>query len=195
MNLIAIHGFKQSGKDTLADLLVEEFGYTKVAFADRLKEAIHHIFGVDRKLLFGTEQDKQKLSPVRWEDFNHLSKPGPDHPTYLSIRELLQIFATEICREKIPSIWYRYLPIPADSKIVISDCRFKNEADFLKQRNTILIKVNRSNANSTNHESERGLPDEMMDYILSNNLDLDSFLADGRQLFLQLGLKPQEQSS
>ena len=192
MNLIAIHGFKQSGKDTLADLLVDEFGYTKVAFADRLKEAIHHIFGVDRKLLFGDEHDKQQLSPVRWEDLHQIRKSDSDHPTLLSIRELLQIFATEICRDKIPSIWYRYLPIPPDAKIVISDCRFRNEADFLKERQATLIKVIRNNVHSTNHKSERGLPDGMMDHILSNDRDLNSFLTNGRQLFLQLGLKPQK---
>lgn len=192
MNLIAIHGFKQSGKDTLADLLVDEFGYTKVAFADRLKEAIHHIFGIDRKLLFGDDQDKQQLSPVRWEDLLHIRKTETDHPTHLSIRELLQVFATEICRDKIPSIWYRYLPIPPNAKVVISDCRFRNEAEFLKERRATLIKVNRMNVHSTNHESERGLPDEMMDHILSNDRDLHSFLANGRQLFLKLGLKPQK---
>jgi hypothetical protein len=189
LNLIAIHGFKQSGKDTLAALLVEEFGYQRIAFADRLKNAVHVIFGVDKSLLFGSDEDKQKLSPVRWEDFSELRKPHPDHPIFLSIRELLQIFATEMCRDKIPSIWYRYLPIDAQTPMVVSDLRFKNEAQFLSEHNACLIKVERPGINSTHHESEKGLPNGMMHHILQNDDSLENFLHQGRELFLNMGLK------
>ncbi len=179
--LIAVHGFKQSGKDTFAELCVSEYGYTRVAFADRVKDAVAVIFGVPKSILYGSDVDKQSLSPVKWTDLT-ISRPVQDHPEYLSVRELLQIFATEICREKCPSIWYRFLLIPPDQKIVVSDLRFENEAVFLKEKGAVFVKVKRPQAQATGHASEMGLPDEEMDYIVSNDGSLDAFLANGRRI-------------
>lgn len=187
--LIAIHGFKQSGKDTLADLLVKEYGFKKVAFADRLKEALHLIFNVPRAWLWGSDEDKQKLTKVAWSDFENFDKSEKDDETFLSVRELMQIFATEICRSKIPGIWYRYLPIHPEENLVVSDLRFSNEAEFLKENKAILIKVNRPSARGGEHESEAGLPDKMMDFVLSNDADLESFYSKGRDLFEKVGLE------
>jgi len=173
--IIGVHGFKQSGKDTLARLLVDEFGYERVAFADRVKEAIHVIFGVPRKLLYGSDKDKQKPSGVRWEDLQDISRDTRDDPEVLSIRELLQIFATEICRSKIPSIWYRYLPLPEGKRLVISDLRFRNEAEFLLNRGAHLVKVVRPSVGGMDHESEQGLPDSMMNCVISNDGSLKMF--------------------
>ena len=184
--LIAVHGFKQSGKDTLAHLLVTEFGYTRVAFADRVKDALHVIFGVPKNLLYGSDSDKQKLSPVRWAELHGLTRPHKDHPEYLSVRELLQIFATEICREKIPGIWYQYLQIPPQEKIVVSDLRFENEAQFLRSKGAIFIKVKRPQAQGSAHASELGLPDSDMDHIIDNGGSLEEFLELGRKMLASL---------
>lgn len=173
--LIAVHGFKQSGKDTLAKVLVEEFGYRRLAFADRVKDAIHIIFGVNREWLFGSDQDKQRITHVRWEDLVDVDRPNKDNADFLSVRELLQIFATEVCRSKCPSIWYRYLPIPADERIVISDLRFENEALFLKEKNAVMVKVRRPQVEGGLHESEKGLPDSWMARIIDNDSSLEDF--------------------
>lgn len=186
--LIAVHGFKQSGKDTLAHLLVSEYGYQRLAFADRVKDAIHVIFGVSKEDLYGSDADKQKLSPVRWSDLENVMREKKDDQAYLSIRELLQIFATEICRDKIPAIWYRFLPIQSDELTVISDLRFLNEAEHLKSLNALIIEVKRPSALGSHHASEAGLPKEMIHYTLHNDSDLNSFLQKARELFLQLGI-------
>jgi len=44
INIIGITGYKRHGKDTLGDYLVKYHGYTKIAFADALKEACRNIF-------------------------------------------------------------------------------------------------------------------------------------------------------
>jgi len=193
--LIAIHGFKQSGKDTLANVLVSEFGYTKVAFADRLKQALHVIFEVPKKQLWGSDHDKQQLTKVAWSDLSGIERAERDHPNFLSVRELMQIFATEICRSKIPSIWYKYLNLEESERLVISDLRFENEAAFLRVHRALLIKVKRPSALGGEHASEAGLLDEGMDHVLMNDTDLESFLKKGRALFLDLGLKRVEPSS
>ena len=186
--LIAVHGFKQSGKDTLAHLLVSEYGYQRLAFADRVKDAIHVIFGVAKEDLYGSDSDKQKLSPVRWSDLQHVAREQKDHRTHLSIRELLQIFATEICRDKIPSIWYQFLPIQSQQLTVVSDLRFLNEAEHLRSLKALVIEVKRPSASASAHASESGLPQEMIHHTLHNDRDLNTFLQRGRELFSQLGI-------
>ena len=173
--IIGAHGFKQSGKDTFADLLVREYGYRRIAFADRVKDAIHVIFGVPREHLYGSNEDKQRPSGVRWDDLHDIVREKKDDPNVLSVRELLQVFATEICRSKIPSIWYRYLPLPEGERLVISDLRFENEANFLLERGAQLVKIQRPSVEGTHHESELGLPDEMMHKVIQNDATLERF--------------------
>jgi hypothetical protein len=192
--IIAIHGFKQSGKDTLAKLLVDEFGYTRIAFADRVKDAIHLIFGVSKELLYGSDEDKQQLSPVRWSDVEKVPERKKDDPTFLSIRELLQIFATEMCRDKIPSVWYRYLPIDPQRPTVISDLRFENEAQHLQSLGAVIIRVQRPQAKASSHASEMGIPEAYIHHNILNNKDLDHFLNLGRALCRELNI-PEENCS
>lgn len=187
--LLAIHGFKQSGKDTLSDLLVREYGYQKVAFADKLKEVLHLIFNIPKEQLWGGDQEKQSLTPVRWADLEKIQRKDRSHETFLSVRELMQIFATEVCRDKIPGIWYRFLNYPPHQKIVISDLRFNNEAKHLKSLGAHIIKVQRPSAHSTAHASESGLDGHFIDYCLENDKSLNHFYERARELFQQLKLK------
>ena len=55
--LICIAGRSGSGKDTLAKHLIAEHGYTRVAIADGLKEAVQSLFGLTREQLWGEGRD------------------------------------------------------------------------------------------------------------------------------------------
>ena len=46
--IIAVSGFKGSGKDTLANYLIDNVGYRRVAFADPLKDMASEQFGIYR---------------------------------------------------------------------------------------------------------------------------------------------------
>lgn len=48
MKLIAISGWKRSGKDTLAELLVKEFNFKRVGFADPLKDMVAEEYDIPR---------------------------------------------------------------------------------------------------------------------------------------------------
>ena len=39
-NVIGLTGYAQSGKDTLASILVEKYGYSRVAFGDKIRDFI-----------------------------------------------------------------------------------------------------------------------------------------------------------
>ena len=67
--------------------------------------------------------------------------------------------------------------------IVISDCRYSNELNAIKQRNGKIVRIVRSGAGlkgpAANHSSESEqleIPDSMFDYILYNNDSFDNLL-------------------
>lgn len=51
MKVLAISGWKGSGKDTLAAFLIEVHGATRVSFADPLKDMVAEEYGIDRASL------------------------------------------------------------------------------------------------------------------------------------------------
>jgi hypothetical protein len=70
---IAISGKKESGKDEFARLLHLNFDSkysTEIThFADPLKEICIQLFGLDRRLVYGSNADKETLTSVMWDGF------------------------------------------------------------------------------------------------------------------------------
>lgn len=61
MKIIAVSGWKGSGKDTLANFLIKEFGFKRIGFADPLKDTVASQFGLSRESL---DDQKIKESPI-----------------------------------------------------------------------------------------------------------------------------------
>lgn len=59
MKIIAISGWKKSGKDTAAEHLINKHGYRRIAFADPLKVNVSDQFGVE--LADAHDQSKKEL--------------------------------------------------------------------------------------------------------------------------------------
>ena len=57
--IVGICGLIGSGKGTVADILVEQ-GFTKVSFADKLKDGVATIFGWDRAMLEGDTNESRE---------------------------------------------------------------------------------------------------------------------------------------
>src|SRR5687767_7388133 len=62
MTIIAISGKKRVGKDTFGDLLVNKYGFTKVALADPLRNLCARVFYLDPDLFVN---DNKKDAPMR----------------------------------------------------------------------------------------------------------------------------------
>jgi len=41
--IIGLSGYAQSGKDTVAEVLVDNYGFTRVAFADKIREYLYEV--------------------------------------------------------------------------------------------------------------------------------------------------------
>ncbi len=138
--LLGLVGFAGAGKDTVANVLVEEYGFQKFSFASALKDAAASIFGWDRKLLEGDSEESRlfRETPDKFWSIRF----GYD----LSPRTALQLLGTESGREVFhENIWIYSLErkIMNVPNVVISDVRFKNEIDFVQSKNGFLVRVSR----------------------------------------------------
>lgn len=60
MKLIALSGKSRSGKDTVADMLVTEKGFAKIALADPLKRFCKEVYGFSYEQLWGPSEERNR---------------------------------------------------------------------------------------------------------------------------------------
>lgn len=167
---IALIGRARSGKDTVAARLVSRFAYTRMAFADPLKTVA---LGVDPIVAYepsGYGPLPTRLSAVvqryGWETAKD---------RFPEVRRTLQR-AGQSVREQDPGFW---LGLALDKvtvadtwnlPVVITDCRYPNEAEALRVRGFRLVRVMRPGYSDTDatHESETALDDYPADATIAN---------------------------
>src|SRR5690606_18922160 len=121
---------------------------------------IINIFGIDRELVYGSEEDKNKKTHIKWSDFAKLipSEENFAKKGYLSIRELLQNFGTDVCRTLDDNCWikstYRKIEESPAKLCVVDDCRFENEFKYFKKKNAHLILLTKEETEESTHSSE-----------------------------------------
>jgi len=149
-HIIGLVGAKGAGKDTAALTLVEEYGYTRIGFADALYEEVAEAFGVPVELL-GNRWIKEdpisalRLSQCRDPQFvevalqvlkaKYRGKRLMNDPR--SARWTMQTWGTEYRRKSkygVNTYWRDIVgqKMTALERIVITDVRFLNEAAFLE---------------------------------------------------------------
>ena len=138
--IIGICGFIGSGKDTIADYLVNLHHFRRESFANTLKDAVAQVFGWDRTMLEGrTKQAREWREQVDpwWSE-----RLGIPH---LTPRFILQQWGTEVCRKNFhDDIWIASLENKlrnSKDDVVISDCRFPNEIKAIKQAGGMVVRV------------------------------------------------------
>lgn len=140
--IVGLCGLIGSGKDTVADFLVENYDFKRDSFAAALKDAVASIFGWDREMLEGkTPQARHWREQVDTWWANRLGIPA------LTPRWVLQYWGTDVLRNHfhtdiwIASLEHRFLNM--NQNIVISDCRFPNEITAIKSLNGQVFRVMR----------------------------------------------------
>lgn len=216
VTIVGIKGFKGSGKDTVASmisyilhdgimkanydtwLLYHKNGFVEndeiiIHFADKLKDDISELCGIDRKLL-----DKQEIKENYYYNFktgivstnikdadyvinNTLEFDNLSTLLLLNtnvsikIRTLLQYYGTNVIRNHF---WHKAFINYTINKAfdirnskgqcIIADARFENdECEAIKQCGGMIIRVDRKFNNNDNHESEQ-IKISQDDYVIDN---------------------------
>lgn len=140
--IIGITGLISSGKDTIADYLTTFHGYKRISFAGTLKDAVAAVFGWDRELLEGTTKSSREWREqldIWWSERLNIPELTP--------RWVLQQWGTEVCRQGFHNdIWVASVENQlrkAKDNIVITDCRFANEVNAIKNAGGITLRVER----------------------------------------------------
>ena len=65
--IIGLTGYAQSGKDTVAKILVENYGYTRVAFADKIRDFLYEMNPMVDNVAFEPIFLKDRVDRDGWE--------------------------------------------------------------------------------------------------------------------------------
>jgi hypothetical protein len=171
--LIGLSGKSGSGKSTVGDYLAGAHGYHQFAFAGALKEVVQTAFHFsDEQMTFGKEAvDPRCGKSPRW---------------------CLQHFGSAF-RAVWPEIWIwnlrweilGFLAENGQRPIVVTDVRFRDEAEALKRMGAVLVRITRSAGETPapleacatgipGHVSETDLDGwKGWDYVIINNSTLE----------------------
>lgn len=173
--LIGLCGFARSGKDSVAKILVNEYGFEQTAFAAVMRQAA---LALNPIISFETEQGLRPHE-LRYADCIDLWSYDKAKTMFPEFREFLQRLGTEMGRHIFgQNFWVErtmaIIEASPEKDWAISDCRFLNEADAVRARGGVVIRVNRDGCEAANdHISEHELDDYDYDYVIYNEGPLD----------------------
>jgi hypothetical protein len=168
---IGLIGKARSGKDTAALHLVATRAYTRLAFADPLKEMAIQLdplvpTGIDSHGRIHTRLSAL-IRDVGWEY-------AKDH--YQEVRRILQTTGQTV-REYDDAFWITSMRRKLNAAeswnlpVVVTDVRYPNEAEMLRSRGFRLVRIVRPQPLSgygNTHESETALDDYVTDVTINN---------------------------
>jgi hypothetical protein len=167
--VIAVSGKKGTGKDEfykIASKYIKEkydLEYENKKFADRLKQICSFLTGIPLD---------------HWYDRKYYDDVVPLWD--ITIRQFMQQLGTEAIRDKLNVnswVYSLFSELDNDSRWLITDLRFQNEAKFLYDRNFIKIRVNRPGVHGDDkHRSEIDLDNyNHFDFVIQNDGTLEEY--------------------
>jgi hypothetical protein len=178
MKIIGLTGPAGSGKDTVRQMLEQNHHCTGLAFADPMRAMLAPLLdlcGVGNEWM--TQRELKEL-PI----------PGLGQ----SYRVLAQRLGTEWGRSIDPDFWVKVAAASMaevmnikgpDTVFVISDVRFDNEAQWVKDHGGVIWHIHRPAAQAVAaHQSENGINPELVDLKILNKYNLSELEGQVTQL-------------
>lgn len=173
MKIIGFSGRAGSGKNTAAEALIRDYGAYPAAFADELKRIARRVWGLSETQ---TDGHLKEVVDERWG---------------LTPRQIMQRLGTEVGRAVHPDTWVRYLLdrrlardlFPPAMLAVITDVRFPNECEAIRNLGGIVIRIERPGlAGDDSHASEKAINLLVVDHVVVN----DGTIADLHRKVLEV---------
>lgn len=162
--LIGFGNKSRSGKDSCADYLISECGFTKVSFAEPLYEiasAIQYTLHID-----------EKKDPLLMQNIADAMKRTYGNDVFVVIAE-----------RKIKRL------LSLGKSVVVSDVRHNEEFNMIKSHGGLCIKINRIGRiidRDSTHISETQLDDASWDYEISNDSTFDNLYSSIDELLVKI---------
>lgn len=180
MPIIGLCGYKGSGKDTIADMLVNTDNYIKVAFADFIRNALKELFSWNDETF--NQENKEKIDPYWGVTPRKMCQEIGTEFLRVHCKDMLssefnlpngQIYNSTFHIKRINQDIIKLLEVNPNVNIVFSDIRFQDELDYIKKLGGYVIKVSRPDKDSdefSNHISEKNIDTlNEIDYTIENN--------------------------
>lgn len=186
--------------------IATESGWKNVKFANKLKDCVCLILGCTRKQL---EDPIFKETPLSeewwyWKNKTGNSKFTPYNKEFirtdhfdlvkLTPRLFMQLLGTDAGRDILhPNIWINatmvdYKPYTDGTypNWIISDVRFPNEADAVKSKGGIMIRINRPGNDTGKHLSEIALDDyKNWKHVINNDGSIEELIDKVKEILIQ----------
>jgi hypothetical protein len=173
--VVGICGYARSGKDSVAQILVEDFGFVRRGFADALRHDLlvlnPHIGATQRRL-------RDVVSECGWDEAKQ---------RWPEVRRLMQVYGTDVRRFEDPDVWVRrvvdWVSVSGNSRVVVPDVRFPNEVGAC----TSLWRVDRPGVGPVNdHVSDNLVSELPASVVVRNDGSLDDLRSAVRAEFDRL---------
>jgi len=199
--IVGIVGFAGSGKGAVSDILIRDYQFKRVSFADSVKDLVATMFSWPRELLEGDTKESREFREIKDEWWSN--KFGYD----VTPRYMLQLMGTEAGRSVFHNdIWIHVAAKRCENidNVVLPDTRFPNEIDFIRNAGGFVIRVVRgkepkwfdtaklANSNVEEaketmkklnvHESEWAWIGQQIDYQIDNNGSLIMLESDVKHM-------------
>jgi hypothetical protein len=178
--IIGLSGYAKSGKDTVAEIIreIQSEKWEIKKFSGKLKQIASILLGMPEHLFENQDFKSEMLGEEWWKNYGDFY-----HQT--TVRDFLQLLGTDAIRNGLHSnAWVNalmadYKPAKMDqynpSNWIVTDVRFPNEAEAIKDRGGIIIRIDRPGVEPVNaHPSEVALDKWDFDYKIANVSDLVS---------------------
>lgn len=176
--IIGLCGYARSGKDTLGQVLVEKHGFTRYAFADKVRVAALMVNPWIAQR-FGKIELATLVDAIGWEAAKE----------FADVRGFLQRLGTGMRDAVDENVWLdaviRQIAEESPEHAVVTDVRFPNEAAWIEQVG-YLVRVTRPGVGPANgHDSETAI-DHVPAYEFVNGGGLEDLHFYGLRLPHQL---------
>ena len=193
--IVGISGKARSGKDTFAEMLATELNkvsypaYVMMAFAHELKTKCQADFDLTYEQLWGDDKEiyDQRYPKMRGAPPYCLGNRDDgkglefmEERKHWTAREIMQDYGA-FFRSIDSEFWIKNLFRVAEDKeytnVIVTDVRYKNEADYIIDNGGYVIRVDRENKDDVHnmaHPSEVELDDyKRFDFVVNNSGTLE----------------------